>query len=118
MKLETSSGTLDVTVHEHVENGTIRELYKATGGTFGGQNVNRQFRILPEQIFTKSFLDNHARHNPVDWLRLMNYFEVKKRGKRIQLPGSFISKFLSQKGSDIDTAIQQHYNLDEILNPS
>ena len=30
-------GTLDVTVHELMENGAIRELYKATGGTFGGQ---------------------------------------------------------------------------------
>ena len=43
-------GTLDVTVHERMENGAIRELYKATGGTFGGENVNRQFRILLEQI--------------------------------------------------------------------
>ena len=43
-------GTLDVTVHELMENGAIRELYKATGGTFGGENVNRQFRILLEQI--------------------------------------------------------------------
>ena len=43
-------GTLDVTVHKLMENGAIRELYKATGGTFGGENVNRQFRILLEQI--------------------------------------------------------------------
>ena len=115
-------GTLDVTVHELMENGAIRELYKATGGTFGGQNVNRQFRILLEQIFTKSFLDNYARHNPVDWLCLMNDFEVKKRGKRIceggttriRLPGSFLSKFLNQRGCDINTAIRQHYSLDEI----
>ena len=111
-----------MTVHELMENGAIRELYKATGGTFGGQNVNRQFRILLEQIFTKSFLDNYERHNPVDWLCLMNDFEVKKRGKRIceggttriRLPGSFLSKFLSQRGCDINTAIRQHYNLDEI----
>ena len=111
-----------MTVRELVENGVIRELYKATRGPFGGHNVNRQFRILLEQIFTKSFLDNYACHNPVDWLCLMNDFEVKKRGKRIceggttriRLPGSFLSKFLSQRGCDINTAIQQHYNLDEI----
>ena len=72
-------GTLDMTVHELIKNGAIRELYKATGGTFGGENVNRQFRILLKQIFTKSFLDNYACHDPVDWLCLMNDFEVKKR---------------------------------------
>ena len=107
-------GTLDVTVHELMENGTIRELYKATGGTFGGENVNRQFRILLEQIFTKSFLDNYARHNPVDWLCLMNDSEVKKRRKciceggttRIRLPCSFLSKFLSERGCDINTAMK------------
>ena len=85
-----------VTVHELMENGAIRDLYKA--------------------------LDDYARHNPVDWLCLMNDFEVKKVGKRIceggttriRLPGSFLSKFLSQRGCDINTAIQQHYSLDEI----
>ena len=85
-----------VTVHELMENGAIRDLYKA--------------------------LDDYARHNPVDWLCLMNDFEVKKRGKRIceggttriRLPGSFLSKFLNQRGCDINTAIRQHYNLDEI----
>ena len=52
----------------------------------------------------------------------MNDFEVKKRGKciceggttRIRLPCSFLSKFLSERGCDINTAIQQHYSLDEI----
>ena len=33
---------------------------------------------------------------------------------RIRLPDSLISKFLSQKCYDMNTAIQQHYNLDEI----
>ena len=51
------SGTLEVTVHELMENGAIGELYKA--------------------------LDDYARHNLVDWLCLMNDFEVKKGGKRI-----------------------------------
>ena len=52
----------------------------------------------------------------------MNDFEVKKHGKciceggttQIRLPGSFFSKFLSERGCDINTAIQQHYSLDEI----
>lgn len=115
-------GTLDVTVHQLLETGAIREIYKATGGGSGGQNVNRQFRALLESIFTKRLIENYARQNPVDWLYLMNDFEVKKRGKRlceggttrVRLPNSFIGKFPSHTGWDINTVIQQHYSLNEI----
>ena len=114
-----TGGTLDVTAHEIQENGAIRELYKATGGTFGGQNVNRRFKALLESTFTQPFIENYARQNPVDWLYLMNDFEVKKRGKLIcegatTRTGSFVSKFPSNKGWDINAAIQQHCSLDEI----
>ncbi|KAJ7353761.1 hypothetical protein OS493_032632 [Desmophyllum pertusum] len=115
-------GTLDVTVHQLLETGAIREIYKATGGGSGGQNVNGQFRALLESIFTKRLIENYARQNPVDWLYLMNDFEVKKRGKRlceggttrVRLPNSFIGKFPSHTGWDINTVIQQHYSLNEI----
>ena len=78
--------------------------------------------VLLESIFTQTFIENYVRQNPVDWLYLMNDFEVKKRGKRIceggttrvRLPGSFAGKFPSRKGWDINTVIQQHYSLDEI----
>lgn len=115
-------GTLDVTAHQIQENGAIREIYKATGGNHGGQNVNRQFRNLLESIFTQKFIENYARQNPVDWLCLMNDFEAKKRGKRIceggtarvRLPSSFTGKFPRSEGWDINTVIQQHYSLNEI----
>lgn len=52
----------------------------------------------------------------------MNDFEVKKRGKRtceggttrIRLPASFVSKFSSKKGWDINSVIEQRYSLSEI----
>lgn len=80
------------------------------------------FRGLLEELFTKQFVDNYARNYPVDWLYLMNDFEVKKREKRvfkggstrIRLPNSFVSKFSSASGWDINAMIQEHYSLDEI----
>jgi len=57
-------GTLDVSAHHIQENGALREIFKATGGNYGGQNVNRQFRNLLESIFTQTFIENYARQNP------------------------------------------------------
>ena len=115
-------GTLDVTVHQIQENGTIKEIHKATGGPFGGQKVNKQFIALLGEIFSQTFIENYIRQNPVDWLYLINDFEVKKRGKRvceggatrIRLPGSFVSKFCGEKGWDINAVIQERFSLQDI----
>jgi len=111
-----------VTVHQIQGNGAIKEIHKATGGPAGGQNVNMRFRGLLEEICTKQVIENYAREHPVDWLYLMNDFEVKKRGKRvlqggttrIRLPNSFVSKFARRKGWDINAMIQEHYSLNDI----
>ena len=109
-------------MHEIQKNGTIKELHQATGGPHGGDKVNKRFRDLLESVFTPSVIQNYAQTNPVDWLHLMNDFEVKKRGKRalvgdttrIRLPASFVSKFSSNKGWDINTVIEERYSLKEI----
>ena len=111
-----------MTVHEVQENSTIKEVHQATGGPAGGQNINIKFRELLEKIFSKRIIEDYIREHPVDWLYLMNDFEVKKRGKRvsqgtttrIRLPNSFVSKFEIGKGWDINTFIQEHYSLDVI----
>ena len=111
-----------MTVHQIQENGAIKEIHKATGGPYGGQEVNKEFRFLLESIFTLAFIQDYARQNPVDWLNLMNDFEVKKRGKRvyeggttrIRLPNSFVSKFSNAKGWDINSMIQERYSLGDI----
>ena len=41
--ISLKGGTVDVTVHEMLEYGRVRELYKATGGAWGGTKVDEAF---------------------------------------------------------------------------
>lgn len=36
MVVDCGGGTVDITVHEMEKEGLLRELYKATGGAYGG----------------------------------------------------------------------------------
>lgn len=94
-----SGGTLDVTVHEIQDDGTIKEIHKVTGGPHGGIKVNEQFESLLEELFGTEKIRTYQEQSPSDWISLMNEFEGKKRGKRIletglmtniRLPRSFV----------------------------
>ncbi|KAJ7353747.1 hypothetical protein OS493_032617 [Desmophyllum pertusum] len=99
MVVDIGGGTLDVTVHEKQDNGTIKEIYKVTGGPYGGREVNHQFERLLDELFGVGRLHKYRKRYPADWLRLINDFEEKKRGShalenketRIRLPHSFVS---------------------------
>jgi len=100
MVVDIGGGTLDVTVHEIQDDGTIKEIHKVTGGPHGGIRVNEQFEDLLDELFGKEKLKRYREQFPSDWLSLMNEFEGKKRGKRIlesglmtniRLPRSFVS---------------------------
>jgi len=99
MVVDIGGGTLDVTVHEKQDDGTIKEVYKVTGGPYGGMKVNCQFESLLDEMFGGQKMYDYRAQFPSDWLKIMNDFEAKKRGARalerketrIRLPLSFIS---------------------------
>ena len=113
-----AGGTLDVTAHEVVEGGNIKEVHQVTGGPFGGTKVDQEFEKLLEKLFGKPLMDNFRKAFPAEWLTLMNEFEIKKRGRRafegtttrLRLPRSFVT-FLSNNGYyDPNKLIIKHYN--------
>lgn len=84
-------------VHQIADSGTIKEIYKITGGSHGGLKVNQGFKELLSELMGEKNVVTYERENPSDWLALMNDFEGKKQGFRvskgrginIRLPASF-----------------------------
>uniref|UniRef100_A0A672FHX9 Uncharacterized protein n=1 Tax=Salarias fasciatus TaxID=181472 RepID=A0A672FHX9_SALFA len=47
----SAGGTIDVTVHEVLDGGALRELHKGSGNNMGGQSVDRKFKEFLKEIF-------------------------------------------------------------------
>ncbi|PFX18457.1 Heat shock 70 kDa protein 12A [Stylophora pistillata] len=70
--VDIGGGTLDVTVHEFQDDGKIKEIYKVTGGPYGGMK-KRGKRILDSSLMTN-----------------------------IRLPRSFVSQIIQSREARID----------------
>ena len=75
-------GTLDVTAHQILPNGNIKEISQVTGGPYGGTKVDEEFVSLLQKFFGYSVVKTFRESYPSEWLEMMNEFEMKKRGRR------------------------------------
>lgn len=80
-------------------NGSIKEIYKVTGGPYGGIKVNQQFENLLDEVFGVENVRSYRQKFCSGWLLLTKDFEAKKRSDRIleettmtriRLPCSFV----------------------------
>ena len=74
-----SGGTVDVTVHEILKGGKLKEVYKASGGPWGGNRVNQMYEKFIEHIVGSNVLQKVKKHHMSDWLNMMRVFEETKR---------------------------------------
>jgi hypothetical protein len=51
-----SGGTVDITVHEVMEDAKLKELHKASGGAWGGTKVDEAFRQFIIKLVGKELL--------------------------------------------------------------
>ena len=118
--VDCGGGTVDLTVHEMEESGTLKELYKASGGAWGATGVDREFENLLVKIFGIDFVVSFKNTKPAGWVDLMIAFEAKKRTANplkatplnISLPFSFIEHYQKLKGTNVETAIRKFSNKD------
>lgn len=72
-------GTVDITLHELRENGTVREITKATGNDAGGTSVDRKFEGYLVEILTTSVIEYAKSFLPSEWIDFKREFEQIKR---------------------------------------
>ena len=59
MVVDCGGGTVDITVHEvEDDEGTLKELHKATGGTCGSVHIDQEFEKLLVEMFGQPFIDD------------------------------------------------------------
>lgn len=100
---------MDITVHKVLSNGSLSELAKASGGAWGGTQVDEAFLRLIEDLVGKQVLDNFMKENTSDFLDMMRDFESKKRKISsntsgtvpMRLPPSLAAVFASNRGKSL-----------------
>ncbi|XP_052796426.1 heat shock 70 kDa protein 12A-like [Mya arenaria] len=85
MILDCGGGTVDVTVHEVLSNGRLKELYAATGGKWGGMVVDKKFLSFIAELVGDQVFESFVKDNKDDYFDLLDDFESKKR---VANPGS------------------------------
>ncbi|XP_060065831.1 heat shock 70 kDa protein 12B-like [Ylistrum balloti] len=79
MVIDIGGGTVDITIHEIISSGKIREIQAASGGSFGGTNVDSKFNQFLVKLFGNDVLTELKAKCMQDYLDLFRDFETKKR---------------------------------------
>lgn len=76
---DIGGGTADFAVHEVNKDGSLKELYRASGGPHGGIYVDKEFLKLCELIFGNGAIEDLKRNEIEEYLSMLSAFENKKR---------------------------------------
>ncbi|XP_062849355.1 heat shock 70 kDa protein 12B [Trichomycterus rosablanca] len=113
---DCGGGTVDLTVHQIEQpQGTLKELYKASGGPYGAVGVDLAFEAMLCQIFGSDFIETFKAKRPAAWVDLTIAFEARKRtaapgrtsALNISLPFSFIDFYKIHCGQSVETALRK-----------
>ncbi|XP_068800025.1 heat shock 70 kDa protein 12B isoform X1 [Struthio camelus] len=113
---DCGGGTVDLTVHQiEKPQGTLKELYKASGGPYGAVGVDLAFERLLGRIFGEDFIASFKAKRPAAWVDLTIAFEARKRAAtparssplNISLPFSFVDFYRKRRGQNVETALKR-----------
>ncbi|KAL4230424.1 Heat shock 70 kDa protein 12A [Mactra antiquata] len=83
--LDAGGGTVDITVHEILPGGRLKELHKASGGAWGGTKIDDAFYNFMVEITgtgtgeRTKVMDEFKKKHMEDYIDLFRDFEIKKR---------------------------------------
>lgn len=79
MVVDNGGGTSDITVHEKLSNGKLKELCRASGGDCGGTSVDNAFFQIFVKLVGAPLLNAMKREDPSAYLDIFREFEAVKR---------------------------------------
>ncbi|KAL5016488.1 hypothetical protein ScPMuIL_006077 [Solemya velum] len=88
--LDAGGGTVDITVHEVKDDRSLRELSRASGGAWGGDSVNEEFRLKLIDTMGESSLETFVQRHTEDYLELFREFELKKKDLKPNTDGRVV----------------------------
>ncbi|KAK2840493.1 hypothetical protein Q5P01_014233 [Channa striata] len=101
--VDCGGGTIDVTVHEVLDGGAVKELLKASGNDLGGQTVDRKFHQFLREIFSDGVWVEYERLHPSEVQRMMYDFTVlKQTDEDVQISCTLNLGRLASKRKDIE----------------
>ena len=105
-------GTIDITVHEVMPEGNLKEIHQACGGVWGSNSINKEFNHFLYQLFGDDVMSTFRTKNPDDYFEIMNEFELKKisctgerENERMKISYSLIECYNELKGVDINESL-------------
>lgn len=85
-------GTADITVHQKMENGFLKEIHKATGGAWGGNEVDKAYLTFLTGIFGAQAMQEFKTTQMGDYFDVLRDFETKKRTITTEVDGKITIK--------------------------
>ncbi|XP_052276645.1 heat shock 70 kDa protein 12A-like isoform X2 [Dreissena polymorpha] len=106
---DAGGGTVDITVHEVLQGGGLKELYAANGGDWGGTYVDRAFRVLLADIVGNDIITELETTHTSDYIDIFREFETMKRKFSVSMADKITFKvpialndlFKAKHGKDI-----------------
>uniref|UniRef100_A0A4W6BRX3 Heat shock protein family A (Hsp70) member 12A.2 n=1 Tax=Lates calcarifer TaxID=8187 RepID=A0A4W6BRX3_LATCA len=101
--VDCGGGTIDITVHEVLDGGALKELHKASGNDLGGQTVDKKFKEFLREIFCHGVWDEYESNYPSEVQRMMYEFTVlKQEDEDVQIICPFNLGSLAQRRQEIE----------------
>lgn len=79
MVVDLGGGTADITVHEKLANGTLKEIHKASGGSWGGVEVDKAYLQMLTNVVGNDAMQKFKKEYVGDYFDVLRDFETKKR---------------------------------------
>ncbi|KAK3610274.1 hypothetical protein CHS0354_029734 [Potamilus streckersoni] len=93
MVVDLGGGTADMTIHEKLQGGGLKEVCKASGGPWGGTAVDMTFLQLLVSIVSGPVMHKFMKTQVYDYLDLFREFESAKRNLSLETKDKINLKF-------------------------